>query len=300
MGHIMVRTMKRAQQALKALTLLDHGVNGADIYLYGEAWDFGEVACNQRGSNAAQLNIAGTGLGAPPSPGIPLATDGLIAAYWTECRPPELRLKHTPCRSPVAALQHTGVDSGPSSSIEPLTVVRASAAGAFNDRFRDAALGGSPFGNPTQQGFLTGLSTDPRTPPTAAAATDMQEALAAYTSWLKLGMAGNLRDFPLELPDGSVQAGKEFRYGHAPAAYGKLSEENVLYLGCHDNEALYDQVVLKANHKGDASMCARVVQMSLGLIAVSQGIAFFHAGDELLRSKSLDRDSYNSGDWCVP
>ncbi|EPS70961.1 hypothetical protein M569_03797, partial [Genlisea aurea] len=28
-----------------------------------------------------------------------------------------------------------------------------------------------------------------------------------------------------------------------------------------------------------------------------QGVPFFHAGDEILRSKSLDRDSYNSGDW---
>lgn len=28
-----------------------------------------------------------------------------------------------------------------------------------------------------------------------------------------------------------------------------------------------------------------------------QGIPFFHAGEELLRSKSLDCDSYNSGDW---
>ena len=28
-----------------------------------------------------------------------------------------------------------------------------------------------------------------------------------------------------------------------------------------------------------------------------QGVPFFHAGVELLRSKSLDRDSYNSGDW---
>ena len=32
-------------------------------------------------------------------------------------------------------------------------------------------------------------------------------------------------------------------------------------------------------------------------IFISQGIPFFHAGDEMLRSKSLDRDSYNSGDW---
>lgn len=30
---------------------------------------------------------------------------------------------------------------------------------------------------------------------------------------------------------------------------------------------------------------------------LSQGIPFFHAGDEMLRSKSIDRDSYNSGDW---
>ncbi|KAG6500210.1 hypothetical protein ZIOFF_040052 [Zingiber officinale] len=29
----------------------------------------------------------------------------------------------------------------------------------------------------------------------------------------------------------------------------------------------------------------------------SRGIPFFHCGDEILRSKSLDRDSYNSGDW---
>ncbi len=30
---------------------------------------------------------------------------------------------------------------------------------------------------------------------------------------------------------------------------------------------------------------------------MSQGVPFIHAGDDLLRSKSLDRDSYNSGGW---
>lgn len=29
---------------------------------------------------------------------------------------------------------------------------------SFNDRIRDAVLGGSPFGDPLQQGFVTGLS----------------------------------------------------------------------------------------------------------------------------------------------
>ena len=33
------------------------------IYLYGEGWNFGEVANNARGVNATQLNMAGTGIG---------------------------------------------------------------------------------------------------------------------------------------------------------------------------------------------------------------------------------------------
>ena len=43
MGHIMVPTMRKIQAALGALTLEKDGVDGAGLYLYGEAWDFGEV-----------------------------------------------------------------------------------------------------------------------------------------------------------------------------------------------------------------------------------------------------------------
>jgi pullulanase/glycogen debranching enzyme len=41
----------------------------------------------------------------------------------------------------------------------------------------------------------------------------------------------------------------------------------------------------------------RVQNLGMSLLAFSQGIPFFHAGVELLRSKSGDRNSYNSGDW---
>ena len=43
MGHMMVSTMKAAQAALAALTPARDGVDGSALYLYGEAWDFGEV-----------------------------------------------------------------------------------------------------------------------------------------------------------------------------------------------------------------------------------------------------------------
>jgi pullulanase/glycogen debranching enzyme len=37
--------------------------------------------------------------------------------------------------------------------------------------------------------------------------------------------------------------------------------------------------------------------MGLSIVSLSQGVPFFHAGSDLLRSKSMDRNSYNSGDW---
>ena len=38
-------------------------------------------------------------------------------------------------------------------------------------------------------------------------------------------------------------------------------------------------------------------RLGLSIAALSQGVPFVHAGSDMLRSKSLDRNSYNSGDW---
>lgn len=49
----------------------------------------------------------------------------------------------------------------------------------------------------------------------------------------------------------------------------------------------------------DTSMADRVRMntISLSTTALAQTPSFWHAGADLLRSKSLDRNSYNSGDW---
>ena len=44
MGHLMLSSMKKIQGALGQLSLEGDGVDGGSLYLYGEAWDFGEVA----------------------------------------------------------------------------------------------------------------------------------------------------------------------------------------------------------------------------------------------------------------
>jgi len=41
----------------------------------------------------------------------------------------------------------------------------------------------------------------------------------------------------------------------------------------------------------------RMARLGMDIVALSQGVPFFMAGDEILRSKSEDRNSYNSGDW---
>ena len=46
MGHLMVSTMQKIQGALCALTLKHDGVDGKGLYIYGEAWDFGEVCAS--------------------------------------------------------------------------------------------------------------------------------------------------------------------------------------------------------------------------------------------------------------
>jgi pullulanase/glycogen debranching enzyme len=63
MGHHMKSNMLKVRAALDALTVAKDGVDGKSIYVYGEGWNFGEVANSARGVNATQLNMPGTGIG---------------------------------------------------------------------------------------------------------------------------------------------------------------------------------------------------------------------------------------------
>ncbi|XP_058182007.1 pullulanase 1, chloroplastic isoform X1 [Rhododendron vialii] len=169
--------------------------------------------------------------------------------------------------------------------------------GSFNDRIRDALLGGSPFGHPLQQGFVTGLLLQPNDHNHGSKA-DQERTLAASKDHIQVGMAANLRDFVLTNCDGQEVKGSEvFTYGGSPVAYALSPTETVNYVSAHDNETLFDIVTLKTPIEMSIDERCRLNHLATSVIALSQGIPFFHAGDEMLRSKSLDRDSYNSGDW---
>jgi pullulanase/glycogen debranching enzyme len=86
-------------------------------------------------------------------------------------------------------------------------------------------------------------------------------------------------------------------YNGAPTGYTLDPQEGVTYVEAHDNETLFDALTYKL--PVDTTMADRVRMQTLALstTALGQGVSFWHAGGDLLRSKSLDRNSYDSGDW---
>ena len=169
--------------------------------------------------------------------------------------------------------------------------------GTFNDRIREGAIGGSPFGDPRLQGLLTGLWTAPAADVPQGTLTEQRQALARATERVLAGVAGNLADYRFTGASGEVIAGRDAGGVGSRCGYASAPQETINYCSAHDNETLFDLVALKMFTTCSLAGRCRVVGLAQALLAWSAGIPFFHAGDELLRSKSLDRDSYNSGDW---
>jgi len=166
--------------------------------------------------------------------------------------------------------------------------------GTFNDRLRDSIRGGGPFDSGaamvTNQGFGSGLGYDPIAPATVASQTP---TALANQNVIEVSLAGNLAAFPL---NGST-TGATLKYGGQSAGYTTLPQENLAYVSCHDNETLWDVSQYKHPAGTSPSDRARAQVVDLSTVLLANGVAFVQAGDDLLRSKSMDGNSYNSGDY---
>lgn len=232
MGHHPKENMLAVRAALDKLTVARDGVDGKSILLYGEGWDFGEVAGDARFVQATQANLAGTGIG------------------------------------------------------------------TFNDRLRDAVRGGGPFdANPRRQGFASGLFTDPNGDPVNGSLAEQRARLLHQQDQIKVGLVGNLAAYRFTASTGRGVTGAEIDYNGSPAGYTAAPGEAVTYVDAHDNEILYDALAYKLPAGTSVADRVRMQVLALATVVLGQGTGFVTAGSERLRSKSLDRNSYNSGDW---
>ncbi|MFF7727811.1 pullulanase-type alpha-1,6-glucosidase [Streptomyces sp. NPDC008001] len=167
----------------------------------------------------------------------------------------------------------------------------------FSDRARDAVRGGGPFdADPRLQGFGSGLFTDPNDAPQGTPAEQRGRLLHAQ-DLIKVGLTGNLAGYRFTDSAGRSVRGADVDYNGSPAGYAAAPGDALAYADAHDNETLYDALAYKLPRATAPADRARMQVLAMATAALSQGPALSQAGTDRLRSKSLDRNSYDSGDW---
>jgi pullulanase/glycogen debranching enzyme len=223
MGFTPLAVMKQLQTAVNKAA-------ERDIYLYGEAWNFGTVGNDARFVQARQANMYGSGIG------------------------------------------------------------------SFNDRIRDTMRGGGccDTGDAliSQQGLLNGVYSDPN-----AQSTQTRDDLLRLGDLAKVALSGTLRDYSFTDRTGAVRKNSEIDYFGQQAGFAAQPSETINYIEAHDNQTLFDINALRLPQNTSLADRVRAQNLGAAFTVLSQGVPFLHAGQEILRSKSLDRDSYDAGDW---
>jgi len=171
--------------------------------------------------------------------------------------------------------------------------------GSFSDRIRDPVRGGGPFdsgqNHVVNQGFVSGWYYAPNSSNTGG--SDEREALIEDTDNIRTWLAGGLASYRFIDASGSPTTGADVDYRGQQSGYTKDPQEAINYATKHDNETIWD--ISQYKHAAGTPLAERVRadNVATSVIMLAQGVPFFQAGTELLRSKSMDRNSYDSGDW---
>ncbi len=71
--------------------------------------------------------------------------------------------------------------------------------------------------------------------------------------------------------------------------------ESINYVSCHDNNTLFDRIDLSVKDESLENKI-KMDKLAQAIVFVSQGIPFLHSGEEILRTKNGEDNSYNLGD----
>ena len=110
---------------------------------------------------------------------------------------------------------------------------------------------------------------------------------------IRIGLVGNIADYTLKYSNGVFAETNTF---YAP---GRSLDpaDTINYVDKHDNETLWDQLQYSLGEQWTAWDRTRAHVVAGSFPLLSQGIPFMQMGSDLLRSKSMDRNTYNGTDW---
>ena len=175
---------------------------------------------------------------------------------------------------PSILMYGEGWTGGDSSYDESLRAVKSNTSqmegvAAFSDDFRDA-LKGNVF-DEKDKGFITGSD--------------------AYLEDIKFGIVGATENDQID---------KE-KLTKSETAWASAPGQCINYASCHDNLTLWDKI---ATSKPKASEEDRIKmnKLSAAMVLTSQGIPFFQAGEEMLRTKpsSTEKNAFDFNSYSSP
>ena len=148
-----------------------------------------------------------------------------------------------------------------------------SEVGSFNDRIREGVRSAAIFSGVNNDGNL------------------------AEQDIIRISLAGTLKDYVLKNYRDITGPASSANWNGQAAGYAEDPADVINYVSKHDNETLWD--ILQSRLPATLSVMERVraQNMAIAIPLMSQGIPFLQMGGDFLRSKSMDRDSYDSGDW---
>jgi pullulanase len=171
--------------------------------------------------------------------------------------------------------------------------------GSFSDRIRDPVRGGvyddSGANLVQNQGFVSGWFYAPNSANTGSTAE--RDALISWSDNIRAWLAGGLADYRFQNAAGNVVKGSQIDYRGQPSAYTQDPQEAINYASKHDGATIWDISQYKHATGTPLEERVRADNVATSVIMLAQGVPFIHAGTELLRSKSMDQNSYDSGDW---
>ncbi|HVS93285.1 MAG TPA: type I pullulanase [Mucilaginibacter sp.] len=169
---------------------------------------------------------------------------------------------------PTIFIYGEGWSAGNCGIAENLRAVKANAAkldkiAVFNDDMRDGIKGG--WSDVKSKGFVSG---EP----------GMAESV-------KLGIVG-------AIPHPQVNYSK---VNYSKAAWAAQPYQTINYVSCHDDNTLWDRLKISNPTASEADLI-KMDELSNAIVLTSQGVAFLHAGAEMLRTKRGVANSFESPD----
>ncbi|MEP1446080.1 MAG: pullulanase-type alpha-1,6-glucosidase [Paraglaciecola sp.] len=114
---------------------------------------------------------------------------------------------------------------------------------------------------------------------------------------IRIGLVGNVGSYQFVAASDSYLSTYDYQWNGQPAGYSVDPADTVNYISKHDNETLWDKLQYALPADLAIQDRVRIQNVALSIPLLSQGIPFLHMGSDLIRSKSMDRNTYDAGDW---